>query len=38
MKPLYGSYDGLKPYDLPQKVKMVDAYKKAWIEQVRRAR
>ena len=38
MKPLYGSYDGLKAYDLPQKVKMVDAYKKAWIEQVRRGR
>ncbi|MBI4636628.1 MAG: extracellular solute-binding protein [Candidatus Rokubacteria bacterium] len=38
MKPLHGSYDNIKPYDLRRKVKMVDEYKKAWVEEVRRAR
>jgi putative spermidine/putrescine transport system substrate-binding protein len=38
MKPLHGSYDSLKSYDLLKKVRMVDAYKKAWLEQVRRGR
>ena len=38
MKPLYGSYDKIKSYDLAKKVKMVDAFKKAWVEQVRRSR
>ena len=38
MKPVHGTYDGIKPYDLGKKVRMVDAYKKAWVEQVRRGR
>ncbi len=36
MKPLYGSYDSIKPVSIAEKGKMIGAYRTAWRDQIRR--